>query len=90
MPPVEGTEVCPVAGHEHVAAGVHGGRQDGSVLQGQTLLECPGDVGGGGLGLERSLGGTGLLALKPVLRQSARDLWQVYFLEEAGRGGGRS
>jgi RsiW-degrading membrane proteinase PrsW (M82 family) len=34
--------------------------------------------------LERSIGRTGLLALKPVLRQSARDLWQVYFLEEAG------
>jgi hypothetical protein len=40
--------------------------------------------------LERSIGRTGLLALEPVLRQSARDLWQVYFLEEAGRGGGRS
>jgi protease PrsW len=40
--------------------------------------------------LERSIGPTGRLALKPVLRQSARDLWQVYFLEEAGRGGGRT
>jgi RsiW-degrading membrane proteinase PrsW (M82 family) len=40
--------------------------------------------------LETSIGRTGLLALKPVLRQSARDLWQVYFLEEAGRGGGKS
>lgn len=38
--------------------------------------------------LERSIGRTGLLALKPVLRQSARDLWQVYFLEESGGGGG--
>ena len=40
--------------------------------------------------LETSIGRTGLLALKPVLRQSARDLWQVYFLEEAGGGGRRS
>ena len=38
--------------------------------------------------LERSIGRTGLLALKPVLRRSARDLWQVYFLEESGGGGG--
>jgi protease PrsW len=37
--------------------------------------------------LEQSIGRTGLLALKPVVRQSARDLWQVYFLEEAGGGG---
>ncbi len=34
--------------------------------------------------LERSIGRTGLLALKPLLRQGARDLWQVYFLEESG------
>ncbi len=34
--------------------------------------------------LERSIGRTGLLALKPVLPQTARDLWQVYLLEEAG------
>ena len=33
---------------------------------------------------ERSIGRTGLLALKPVLPQTARDLWQVYLLEEAG------
>lgn len=39
--------------------------------------------------LEKSIGRTGLLALKPVLRQSARDLWQVYFLEEAGAGRGK-
>jgi RsiW-degrading membrane proteinase PrsW (M82 family) len=40
--------------------------------------------------LERSIGRTGLLALKPVLRKSARDLWQVYFLEEGGgRGASR-
>jgi hypothetical protein len=38
--------------------------------------------------LERSIGPTGLLALKPLLRRSARDLWQVYFLEEAGGGTG--
>ena len=39
--------------------------------------------------LEKSIGRTGLLALKPVLRESARDVWQVYFLEEAGGGGGK-
>jgi hypothetical protein len=35
--------------------------------------------------LERSIWRTGLLALKPLLRQGARDLWQVYFLEESGK-----
>ncbi|HSD26237.1 MAG TPA: PrsW family glutamic-type intramembrane protease, partial [Vicinamibacteria bacterium] len=40
--------------------------------------------------LQRSIGRTGLLALKPLLRRGARDLWQVYFLEEAGGGGGKS
>jgi protease PrsW len=39
--------------------------------------------------LEKSIGRTGLLALKPVLRESARDTWQVYFLEEAGGSGGK-
>jgi hypothetical protein len=39
--------------------------------------------------LEKSIGRTGLLALKPVLPQTARDLWQLYLLEEAGRGGAR-
>jgi hypothetical protein len=39
--------------------------------------------------LEKSVGRTGLLALRPVLRQGTRDLWQVYFLEEAGGSGGR-
>ncbi len=34
--------------------------------------------------LEASIGRTGLLALKPLLRQGARDLWQVYLLEESG------
>jgi RsiW-degrading membrane proteinase PrsW (M82 family) len=34
--------------------------------------------------LEKSIGRTGLLALKPLLRRGARELWQVYFLEEAG------
>jgi len=33
--------------------------------------------------LEGSIGRTGLLALKPLLRQGTRDLWQVYFLEES-------
>ena len=37
--------------------------------------------------LERSIGRTGLLAMKPILRQDARALWQVYLLEEAGRAG---
>jgi RsiW-degrading membrane proteinase PrsW (M82 family) len=40
--------------------------------------------------LEASIGRTGLLALKPVLRQDARSLWQVYLLEEAGRSSGPS
>lgn len=40
--------------------------------------------------LERSIGRTGLLAMKPILRQDARALWQVYLLEEAGRAGSRT
>jgi protease PrsW len=40
--------------------------------------------------LEKSIGLTGLLALKPVLRESARDIWQVYLLEEAGGSGGKA
>lgn len=43
--------------------------------------------------LEGSIGRTGLLALKPLLRESARDAWQVFLLEEAGergRGAGRA
>jgi len=39
--------------------------------------------------LERSIGRTGLLAMKPILRQDARALWQVYLLEEARRSGSR-
>jgi hypothetical protein len=37
--------------------------------------------------LERSIGPTGRLAMKPVLRRDTRDLWQVYLLEDAGRAG---
>jgi RsiW-degrading membrane proteinase PrsW (M82 family) len=36
--------------------------------------------------LESSIGRTGRLALKPVLRESARESWQVFLLEEAGGG----
>ena len=39
--------------------------------------------------LERSIGRTGLLAMKPIMRRDARALWQVYLLEEAGRSGSR-
>ena len=31
--------------------------------------------------LEGAIGRTGLLALKPILRRSSRDLWQVCLLE---------
>jgi RsiW-degrading membrane proteinase PrsW (M82 family) len=34
--------------------------------------------------LEKSVGPTGLLAAKPILRRSSRDLWQLYVLEQAG------
>jgi hypothetical protein len=34
--------------------------------------------------LEGAIGRTGLLAVKPILRRSSRDLWQIYKLEEAG------
>jgi protease PrsW len=33
--------------------------------------------------LEGAIGRTGLLAVKPILRRSSRDLWQIYKLEEA-------
>jgi RsiW-degrading membrane proteinase PrsW (M82 family) len=36
--------------------------------------------------LEGAIGRTGRLALKPLLGQSARDLWQIYLLKEAGGG----
>jgi protease PrsW len=34
--------------------------------------------------LESSIGRTGRLALRPILREGARDAWQVFLLEEAG------
>lgn len=34
--------------------------------------------------LEGAIGKTGLLAVKPMLRRSSRDLWQLFKLEEAG------
>ena len=40
--------------------------------------------------LERSIGRTGLLAMKPIMRRDARALWQVYLLEEAGRAGNKA
>jgi len=40
--------------------------------------------------LERSIGRTGLLAMKPIVRHDARALWQVYLLEEAGRAGSKA
>lgn len=33
--------------------------------------------------LEGAIGRTGLLALKPILRRTSQDLWQVYLLERA-------
>ena len=39
--------------------------------------------------LERSIGRTGLLALKPVLSRNSRDLWELYVLEQASAAGGR-
>jgi RsiW-degrading membrane proteinase PrsW (M82 family) len=33
--------------------------------------------------LERSIGRTGLLALKPIVARSSRDLWELYLLEQA-------
>lgn len=35
--------------------------------------------------LEHSIGRTGLLAMKPIVRHDARALWQLYLLEEARR-----
>jgi RsiW-degrading membrane proteinase PrsW (M82 family) len=34
--------------------------------------------------LERSIGRTGLLAMKPIARRDARALWQVHLLEQVG------
>jgi RsiW-degrading membrane proteinase PrsW (M82 family) len=34
--------------------------------------------------LERAIGPTGLLAMKPIRRQSSRDLWQLQVLADAG------
>lgn len=34
--------------------------------------------------LEQAIGTTGLLAVRPILRRSSRDLWQIYRLAEAG------
>ena len=34
--------------------------------------------------LEKEIGATGLLALKPIQTRSSRDLWELYMLEEAG------
>ncbi len=34
--------------------------------------------------LEGAIGRTGQLAVKPILRRSSRDLWQIYKLQEAG------
>ena len=39
--------------------------------------------------LERSIGRTGLLAMKPITRQDPRALWQVHLLEQAGAGSAR-
>jgi hypothetical protein len=69
-------------------------RAKGLLLAREAVLEAPvGDDVRATLGelryLEKSVGRTGLLALRPVLRQGTRDLWQVYFLEEAGGSGGR-
>jgi RsiW-degrading membrane proteinase PrsW (M82 family) len=36
--------------------------------------------------LEKAVGPTGLLAMKPIRRQSSRDLWQLHVLAETGAG----
>ena len=47
--------------------------------------------------LEKAIGPTGLLAMKPIRRHSSRDLWQLQVLADAGahnarkpRGGERA
>lgn len=39
--------------------------------------------------LEDAIGPTGLLAMKPIQRQSSRDLWQIHVLAEAEESGAR-
>jgi RsiW-degrading membrane proteinase PrsW (M82 family) len=39
--------------------------------------------------LEKAIGPTGLLAMKPIQRQSSRDLWKVHVLAEAEASGPR-
>jgi RsiW-degrading membrane proteinase PrsW (M82 family) len=34
--------------------------------------------------LEKTIGPTGLLAIKPLLKKTSRDLWHIYMLERAG------
>jgi hypothetical protein len=36
--------------------------------------------------LERAIGPTGMLAVRPLLRNSSRDLWHLYMLGKAGGG----
>ena len=38
--------------------------------------------------LENAIGRTGLLAIRPLLKRSRRDLWHLYLLEETGAAGG--
>jgi RsiW-degrading membrane proteinase PrsW (M82 family) len=38
--------------------------------------------------LEKAIGPTGLLAMKPIRRASSRDLWQLHVLAEASASGG--
>ena len=33
--------------------------------------------------LEKAIGQSGMIALKPLLHYSDRDLWQIYFLENS-------
>jgi hypothetical protein len=37
--------------------------------------------------LEKTIGPTGLLAIRPLLKKSSRDLWHLYMLEQAGGSG---
>jgi hypothetical protein len=40
--------------------------------------------------LEKTIGKTGLLAMKPIQRQSSRDLWEIHVLAEAEASNARS